>query len=89
MLAQVDERAEAAFEQVLDTLSEATLRARLRASLDALPEEQRRVVQGVYFEALTLREVAAHEAIPLGTAKSRLRLAMAKLTEAVQAQVPR
>lgn len=89
VLAQIDERAEAVFEHVLDALSEASLRASLRASLDALPEPQRRVVQGVYFEALTLREVAAREQIPVGTAKSRLRLAMAKLTEAVKAQVPR
>lgn len=77
LLMQIDERAEAA------------LRARLQSSLDTLPAEQRLVVRGVYFDSLTLREIADQQAIPLGTAKSRLRLAMARLGDAVRAQVRR
>lgn len=89
LLAQIDERAEAAFDGVLTALSEATLRARLGTLLSALPAEQHMVVRGVYFDALTLREVADRQRIPLGTAKSRLRLAMARLGDALRAEVPR
>ena len=89
LLMQIDERAEAALDEVPTALSEAALRARLQSSLDTLPAEQRLVVRGVYFDSLTLREIADQQAIPLGTAKSRLRLAMARLGDAVRAEVRR
>lgn len=44
-----------------------------------LPSDQRRVVELAYFQGLTCREVALAAGIPEGTAKSRLRLALAKL----------
>jgi len=88
-LAQIDERAEAALEEVVTAISEASLRARLQSTLAGLPEEQRLVVRGVYFESLTLREFAEQQAIPLGTAKSRLRLAMARLGGALRTEVQR
>ena len=37
------------------------------------------MIELAYFEGLTCREVAAAAGIPEGTAKSRLRLALAKL----------
>lgn len=55
------------------------VRAQLADALDALPEEQAEVLRGVYIEALTLREVAERLRIPLGTAKSRVRLALGTL----------
>jgi RNA polymerase sigma-70 factor (ECF subfamily) len=88
-LVQIDERAEAALDEVVTAISEASLRARLRDILAALPEEQRLVVQGVYFESLTLREIAERREIPLGTVKSRLRLAMARLGAALRTEVQR
>jgi len=51
----------------------------VRAALRLLPDSQRRVVELAYFAGLTCREVAAAAGIPEGTAKSRLRLALAKL----------
>lgn len=51
----------------------------VRRAIDALPEDQRRAVQLAYFEGLSYREVAVAEGIPEGTAKSRIRLAHAKL----------
>jgi len=89
LLTQIDERAEAALDDVLTSISEATLRERLQSLLNALPAEQRLVVRGVYFESLTLREIAERHAIPLGTAKSRLRLAMARLGDALRSEVSR
>jgi RNA polymerase sigma factor (sigma-70 family) len=57
--------------------------AELRQALAALPAEQARAVVLSAVHGLTAREVAAFEAIPLGTAKSRIRAALAKLHETV------
>ena len=85
----IDERAEAALDEVVTAISEAGLRARLQELLAGLPEEQRLVVRSVYFESLTLRETAERNEIPLGTVKSRLRLAMARLGSALRTGVQR
>lgn len=60
----------------------------VRASLPALPAEQREIVEQVYFEGLTQVEVAARSGVPLGTVKSRLRLGIEKLREAIGAVGP-
>lgn len=52
---------------------------RVRRAVDALPAEQRRAIELAYFAGLTFVEVAARLGIPEGTAKSRLRLGLAKL----------
>jgi len=44
-----------------------------------LPEKQREVVFKVYIEGKSHNEIASDLNIPLGTVKSRLRLAMKKL----------
>lgn len=51
----------------------------VRAAVSLLPDGQRRVIELAYFEGLSYREVALAAGIPEGTAKSRLRLALAKL----------
>lgn len=53
--------------------------AHLAEHLSSLPPAQQEVVRGIYFAQLTLEEVAEQLQIPLGTVKSRLRLALAKL----------
>lgn len=53
----------------------------LKAYLKNLPDAQRQVVHGVYFEELTQEQLAKQLDIPLGTVKSRLRLALLKLRE--------
>jgi RNA polymerase sigma-70 factor, ECF subfamily len=53
--------------------------AAVRAAVQRLPEGQRRIVELAYFGGLTCREAAEAAGIPEGTAKSRLRLALAKL----------
>lgn len=47
--------------------------------LDALPEAQKQVVKGLYMQELSQEQLAKQLGIPLGTIKSRLRLALAKL----------
>ena len=54
-------------------------RERVRRALDELPPEQRETLELAYFEGLTHGEIASRTGLPLGTVKTRLRLAMAKL----------
>jgi RNA polymerase sigma factor (sigma-70 family) len=49
------------------------------ASLDQLPENQKMVVKGFYFQDMSQEQLAQHLDLPLGTVKSRLRLAIEKL----------
>jgi len=51
----------------------------LRNALARLPEDQRRAVLLACVYGRTALEIAAEESIPLGTAKSRVRLGMARL----------
>ena len=60
--------------------------ARIRACVDALPPDQRETVLLAYFGGHTYREVADILNIPEGTAKSRLRLALSKLSTSLTAQ---
>jgi RNA polymerase sigma-70 factor (ECF subfamily) len=54
-------------------------RKRVRAALAELPAEQREVVILAYFRGYTQREIAGALNHPLGTVKTRIRLAMQKL----------
>lgn len=53
--------------------------ARIAAALESLPEDQRRVVRLAFFEDHPHSEIAERLSLPLGTVKSRMRLALAKL----------
>ena len=53
-------------------------------ALAGLPPEQRRVVVLAYFEGLSHMEIARHTGDPLGTVKTRLRLAHRKLEDALR-----
>jgi len=59
--------------------------ARARSALDELPEAQRTLVELAYFEGMTCSEMATHCGIPIGTVKSRLSAAMARLRKTIGA----
>ena len=59
----------------------------VRAAVRLLPDNQREVVELAYFGGLSYREVAQAVGIPEGTAKSRLRLALAKLESVLDRQL--
>jgi len=60
---------------------------RVRVALGELPDEQRRCVEMAYFGGKTFREVAVALGIAEGTAKSRIRLALTKLANALEGAV--
>lgn len=64
---------------VVEAAAQAWSRMRLAAGLAELPSEQRAAVELAYYDGLTYKQVAQALKIPEGTAKSRLRLAMARL----------
>jgi len=59
----------------------AELREHVRAALSELPNEQREVLELGYFSGLSQSEIAEATGQPLGTVKTRMRLAMQKLRE--------
>jgi RNA polymerase sigma-70 factor (ECF subfamily) len=67
----------------LDILGRAQEDARLRASLETLPPEQKAVLVAAFFEGLSHGEVAETLGLPLGTVKSRIRLAFRHLRVAL------
>lgn len=59
-------------------------REHVEGALKELPPEQRAVVELAYFEGLTQREIAERTGDPLGTVKTRVRLALTKLASLLQ-----
>ena len=62
-------------------------RGQIKDALHTLREEQRVVVELAYFGGLTHSEIAKHLDQPLGTVKTRMRLALRKLREVLGPQV--
>ena len=63
----------------LELASMSEQRELVRGALSGLPAEQRQAVELTYFGGLTVAEMAARQEVPVGTAKSRLRLAFDRL----------
>jgi RNA polymerase sigma-70 factor (ECF subfamily) len=57
--------------------------ARLEGYMRKLPDEQRRILHLSFFADLPHSEIAQKLGVPLGTVKSRIRLAIAKLRQAL------
>jgi RNA polymerase sigma-70 factor (ECF subfamily) len=58
-------------------------------ALADLPENQRQIVELAYFQGWTMDQIARQLHLPVGTVKSRMRLAMDKLKVACLAQEER
>jgi RNA polymerase sigma factor (sigma-70 family) len=57
--------------------------ARLTAALADLPEKQRALIQRAFYGELSHGEIAAETGLPLGTIKSRIRLALDRLRQSM------
>jgi RNA polymerase sigma-70 factor (ECF subfamily) len=62
-----------------EALAEKERQTRVRAALATLPPEQHEVVALAYLEGLSHGEIAARIGLPLGTVKSRMRIAYKKI----------
>ena len=71
----IEEESQEAFD-VLQTKRNAET---IQEKLQALPNEQRQVIAKIYMEGKSHSEVSAELDLPLGTVKSRVRLAINKL----------
>jgi RNA polymerase sigma factor (sigma-70 family) len=58
---------------------------RVRAALKDIPEEQLSLLRDAYYLGLTQSQIAEQTKLPLGTVKSRIRLAFARLRLALDA----
>lgn len=56
----------------------------LTLAMTALPSQQRDLIKKAYFGELSHSEIAAETGLPLGTIKSRLRLALSKLRQTMK-----
>ena len=57
---------------------------KLGRALATLPEEQRKLIERAYFGELSHSQIAAETGLPLGTIKSRIRLALDRLRRAMK-----
>ena len=57
----------------------------LRTAMAGLPEEQLALVRLAFFDSLSHSEIAEKTGLPLGTVKSRIRLAFTRLRRALEA----
>ncbi|MCG9755051.1 sigma-70 family RNA polymerase sigma factor [Shewanella insulae] len=75
------EQAQAQSEEDSLHFADHLMEKQMLAYVDSLPEAQRAVVKGVYYQELSQEQLAQQFGVPIGTIKSRLRLALAKLKQ--------
>ena len=73
----------AAPDEVLDGVQ---LQSVVRLSMSCLPNEQLDLIRLAFFEGLSHTEIADRTGLPLGTVKSRIRLAFARLRREIEAK---
>jgi RNA polymerase sigma factor (sigma-70 family) len=70
-------------EQVADEMARPEERRLVRAALDELPNEQRQILEMMYFDGLSQSGIAEKTGLPLGTVKSRTLLGMRRMRVAL------
>ena len=69
-----------------ETALSAVIAVQVRCAVASLPAPQRRAVHLAYYEGKTYRQVADTLGIPEGTAKSRLRMGLHRLSAILAAE---
>jgi len=70
----------------MPALADPSVSRAIRNALDSLPADQKNVIDLAYFEGLTQTEISERVGAALGTVKTRLRLGLNKLREAMRNQ---
>lgn len=70
---------------VADEMDARLREERVRAALEQLPDEQKDVVRLAFFNGLSHSEISEQTGLPLGTVKSRIRLAFGRLRQLIEA----
>lgn len=70
-------------ERIVEAVDLPQERRAVRAAIEELPEEQRTVIELMYFGGRSQSAIAAELALPLGTVKSRTLLAMRRMRSAL------
>lgn len=68
----------------VDALATQQDNEQLREAVKELPDEQRELIELAYFAELTHAKIATKTGLPLGTVKSRIRLALERLRHAMR-----
>jgi RNA polymerase sigma-70 factor (ECF subfamily) len=71
-------------EQADRTVEASQTRTRIQAAMEKLPTEQSDLIRLAYFDDKSHAEIAAETNLPLGTVKSRIRLALGRLRREVE-----
>jgi RNA polymerase sigma-70 factor, ECF subfamily len=66
---------------VLGEVTQSLVAQTVREALDGLPLEQRQTIELAYYHGLSQTEISQQMAVPLGTVKGRVRMAMQKLRD--------
>jgi RNA polymerase sigma-70 factor (ECF subfamily) len=83
VLSLTEAAAEDPGETVVDAIGLPQERTAVRAALEDLPQEQRQVIELMYFSGLSQSRIAQKLGLPLGTVKSRTLLGMRRLRAAL------
>ena len=75
------------FDEPADKLEQQESARQVQQLLLKLPDEQRSAIQLSFYEGLAHQDIAAHLEIPLGTAKTRIRLGMKRLRDMAKAEI--
>lgn len=74
-------------EQPDDAVAAGEREVKVRAALETLPDEQAELIKLAFFKGWSHSEIAEKQNLPLGTVKSRLRLAFRKLKTGLEGTV--
>ena len=84
MVARIHEETEDPTEAVVEAVAAPAERDAIRTALRSLPDDQREVLQLMYFDGLSQSQIAQKTGAPLGTIKSRALLGMRRMRSMVE-----